>query len=75
VAAHLSETSASLERFMADNKDNITRFTDQGLLELQQLIRDSRQAAVEFRELSRSLKQNPSQIIYEPASRGVEIAR
>jgi ABC-type transporter Mla subunit MlaD len=75
VAAHLSETSANLERFMADNKDNITRFTDQGLLELQQLIRDSRQAAVEFRELSRSLKQNPSQIIYEPASRGVEIAR
>ena len=75
IAAHLSETSATLERFMADNKDNITRFTDQGLLELQQLIRDSRQAAVEFRELSRSLKQNPSQIIYEPASRGVEIAR
>lgn len=75
VADHLSATSANLDRFVADNKDNITRFTDQGLLELQQLIRDSRQAAIEFRELSRSLKQNPSQIIYEPASRGVEIAR
>jgi phospholipid/cholesterol/gamma-HCH transport system substrate-binding protein len=75
VAEHLASTSASLDRFMADNKDNITRFTDQGLLELQQLIRDSRQAALEFRELSRTLKQNPSQIIYEPASRGLEIAR
>jgi phospholipid/cholesterol/gamma-HCH transport system substrate-binding protein len=75
VAEHLASTSASLDRFMADNKDNITRFTDQGLLELEQLIRDSRQAVLEFRELSRTLKQNPSQIIYEPASRGVEIAR
>ncbi|HZF16934.1 MAG TPA: MlaD family protein [Steroidobacteraceae bacterium] len=75
VAEHLATTSANLDRFMAENKDNITRFTDQGLLELQQLIRDSHQAAVEFRELSRSIKQNPSQLIYEPASRGVEIAR
>jgi phospholipid/cholesterol/gamma-HCH transport system substrate-binding protein len=75
VAEHLASTAANLDRFMADNKDNITRFTDQGLLELQQLIRDSRQAALEFRELSRKLKQNPSQIIYEPAARGVEIAR
>ena len=75
VAERLATTSASFERFMAENKDNITRFTDQGLLELQQLIRDSQQAALEFRELSRKLKQNPSQIIYEPAARGVEIAR
>jgi len=75
VTERLATTSASFERFMAENKDNITRFTDQGLLELQQLIRDSQQAALEFRELSRKLKQNPSQIIYEPAARGVEIAR
>ncbi len=75
VAEHLASASANLDRFVAENKDNITRFTDQGLLELQQLIRDSHQAAVEFRELSRSIKQNPSQLLYEPASRGVEIPR
>jgi phospholipid/cholesterol/gamma-HCH transport system substrate-binding protein len=75
VAGNLAATTASLDRFMADNKDNITRFTDQGLLELRQLIRDSHQAALEFRELSRSLKQNPSQLMYESQSRGVEIAR
>jgi phospholipid/cholesterol/gamma-HCH transport system substrate-binding protein len=74
-AERLARTSASFEGFMAENKDNIARFTDQGLLELQQLIRDSQQAALEFRELSRKLKQNPSQIIYEPAARGVEIPR
>jgi phospholipid/cholesterol/gamma-HCH transport system substrate-binding protein len=75
VAENLSRTTANLDRFLADNKENITRFTDQGLLELQQLIRDSRQAALEFRELSRTLKQDPSKIIYEPQNRGVEIAR
>jgi phospholipid/cholesterol/gamma-HCH transport system substrate-binding protein len=75
VAENLAATTASLDRFMADNKDNITRFTDQGLLELRQLIRDSHKAALEFRDLSRSLKQNPSQLMYESQSRGVEIAR
>ena len=75
VAENLSRTTANLDRFITDNKENITRFTEQGLLELQQLIRDSRQAALEFRELSRTLKQDPSKIIYEPRNRGVEIAR
>jgi phospholipid/cholesterol/gamma-HCH transport system substrate-binding protein len=75
VAENLAATTKHLDELMVGNKDNITRFTDEGLLELQQLIRDSRGAAIEFRELSRSLKQNPSQIIYEPPYRGVEIAR
>ncbi len=33
------------------------------------------QAARDFRDLSRSLKQNPSQLIYEPNYRGVEVAK
>jgi phospholipid/cholesterol/gamma-HCH transport system substrate-binding protein len=75
VAENLSRTSANLDRFMVENKDNITRFTDQGLLELQQLIGESRRAAVEFGELSRTLKQDPSKLLYEPPKSGVEIAR
>ena len=39
------------------------------------LLRESRQAARDFRDLSRSLKQNPSQLIYEPNYRGVEVAK
>ena len=39
------------------------------------LLRESRQAARDFRDLSRSLKQNPSQLIYEPNYRGVEVSR
>lgn len=75
VSENLSATSKRLDQFVADNQSNIGRFTDQGLSELHQLIRDGRQAAQDFRELTRSLKDNPSQLIYQPNYAGVEIAR
>lgn len=75
VAENLASASARLEQFVADNQASITRFSDQGLSELQQLIRDGRQAAQEFRELTRVVKENPSQLVYEPKNTGVEIAR
>ncbi len=75
VMDNLAATSARLDAFVAENRGNITRFSDQGLVEFQQLIRDSREAAQEFRELSRSLKREPSQLIYEPPTSGVEISR
>lgn len=75
VMNNLATTSARLDAFVAENHSNITRFSDQGLAEFQQLIRDSREAAQEFRELSRSLKREPSQLIYEPPKSGVEISR
>jgi phospholipid/cholesterol/gamma-HCH transport system substrate-binding protein len=75
VAANLAEASSRLEKFVDDNNENITRFTDEGLGELRLLIRDSRRAALEFRELSRSLKANPAQLLYEQEYAGVEIAR
>lgn len=75
VMDNLAATSARLDAFVAENQHNITRFSDQGLVEFQRLIRDSREAAQEFRELSRSLKREPSQLIYEPPRSGVEISR
>jgi phospholipid/cholesterol/gamma-HCH transport system substrate-binding protein len=72
---NLSKTSDRLERFVADNEPVVTRFTHQSLPEFEQLLRESRQAARDFRDLSRSLKQNPSQLIYEPNYRGVEVAK
>jgi len=73
VMDNLASTSARLDAFVVDNQANITRFSDQGLFEFQQLIRDSREAAQEFRELSRSLKREPSQLLYEPSYHGLEI--
>lgn len=75
VMENLASTSARLDAFVSENQANVTRFSDQGLFEVQQLIRDSREAAQEFRELSRSLKRDPSQLIYEPKYVGVEIPR
>jgi phospholipid/cholesterol/gamma-HCH transport system substrate-binding protein len=72
---NLAKTSDRLEHFMADNEPGVSRFTHQSLPEFEQLLRESRQAARDFRDLSRSLKQNPSQLIYEPTYRGVEVAK
>jgi phospholipid/cholesterol/gamma-HCH transport system substrate-binding protein len=75
VTDNLEKTSDLLEHFVADNEPVVSRFTQQSLPELEQLLRESRQAARDFRDLSRSLKQNPSQLIYEPKYRGVEVAK
>jgi len=75
VSDNLVRTSDQLERFVANNEPGVSRFTHQSLPELEQLLRESRQAAQDFRDLSRSLKQNPSQLIYEPNYRGVEVAK
>jgi ABC-type transporter Mla subunit MlaD len=75
VSDNLAKTSGRLEHFVSDNEPGVSRFTHQSLPELEQLLRESRQAARDFRDLSRSLKQNPSQLIYEPNYRGVEVAK
>jgi len=75
VSDNLARTSDLLQHFVSDNEPGVSRFTHQSLPEFEQLLRESRQAARDFRDLSRSLKQNPSQLIYEPNYRGVEVAK
>lgn len=75
VSDNLAKTSDRLEHFVADNEPGVSRFTHQSLPEFEQLLRESRQAARDFRDLSRSLKQNPSQLLYEPNYRGLEVAK
>jgi phospholipid/cholesterol/gamma-HCH transport system substrate-binding protein len=73
ITASLASTSEHLERFMAENEPGLSRFTNQSLPELERLLRESRAAARDFRDLSRSLKQNPSQLLYESNEHGVEL--
>jgi phospholipid/cholesterol/gamma-HCH transport system substrate-binding protein len=75
VSDNLAKTTQRLDAFVADNEPEFARFSRQSLPEFEQLLRESRQAAREFRDLSRSLKQNPSQLIYESSYRGVEVPR
>jgi phospholipid/cholesterol/gamma-HCH transport system substrate-binding protein len=74
-ADNLSTTTANVNKFVTSAEVQVGHLSEQGLFELERLLRDSRAAAIEFRELSRSLKQQPSQLIYEKPNSGTEIRR
>jgi phospholipid/cholesterol/gamma-HCH transport system substrate-binding protein len=73
VAANLAQASARIDRFASKSETQLGHFSEQGLFELERLVRETRAAAREFQDLSRSLRENPSQILYEPPESGVEI--
>lgn len=73
VSGQLASATERLDRFMANSEGPMSHFTDQGLFEMERLLRDARSAATEFRELSRSLKETPSQLMFERPEAGVEI--
>jgi phospholipid/cholesterol/gamma-HCH transport system substrate-binding protein len=73
VADNLSNASSQLDKLVADNRQDVRSFTREGLPELERFLREGRAAAREFRELSRSLREDPSQLIYQPPQQGVAI--
>jgi phospholipid/cholesterol/gamma-HCH transport system substrate-binding protein len=75
ISENLARTTANLDRLMSDHREDLGLFLRDSLPEIERLLRDSRSAAQEFRELSRSLKADPSQLLYEPSYKGVEIPR
>jgi len=75
ISENLATTTSHLDKLMAEHREDLGLFMRDSLPEMERLVRDSRQAAQEFRELSRSLKADPSQLLYEPSYRGVEIPR
>jgi phospholipid/cholesterol/gamma-HCH transport system substrate-binding protein len=75
ISDNLAQTTERLNSFVAENEPGVSRFTRQSLPELEQLLRESRQAVRDFRDLSRSLKRDPSQLIYESTYRGIEVPK
>jgi len=75
ISENLAKTTANLDRLMTDHREDLGLFMRDSLPEIERLMRDSRSAAQEFSELSRSLKADPSQLLYEPSYKGVEIPR
>ena len=73
VADNLARTSGKLDQLVQDNRDDVRAFARDGLPELERLLLDGRAAAVEFRELSHDLRENPSRLLYQPQPQGVEI--
>ena len=74
-ADHLSDATGQLDRIIEDNRQDVRSFTREGLPDLERFLREGRAAAEQIQELSRSLRENPSQILYQPPERGVEIPR
>jgi phospholipid/cholesterol/gamma-HCH transport system substrate-binding protein len=72
-SGNLERASGTLDAFVSENRDQISGFVRGGLPQLELLLRDSRAAAQEIRDLSRSLRDNPSQLLYQPAATGVVI--
>jgi phospholipid/cholesterol/gamma-HCH transport system substrate-binding protein len=75
VADNLASATARLDALLAENRGDVRGFARDGLPELQALLREGRAAARELRDLSQSLRENPSRLIYQPSPTGVEIPR
>ena len=70
---NLASTSNSLNGFAAENRAQLTSFISEGLPQFEALLRDSRAAVREIDDLSRTLNENPSRLIYQPPPSGVTI--
>ncbi|HEU4624963.1 MAG TPA: MlaD family protein [Steroidobacteraceae bacterium] len=75
VADNLASTSARLDKLVEENRQDVRAFTREGLPELERFLRDGRAAAREIRELSQSLREDPSQLLYQQPQTGVAIPR
>ena len=75
IADNLADASSQLDKAIAENRQDVRSFTRQGLPEIERFVREGRAAAHDIRELSNSLRENPSQLLYQQPQRGVEIPR
>jgi phospholipid/cholesterol/gamma-HCH transport system substrate-binding protein len=73
-ADNIAKTTDGLSRLVEENRGGVNAFTRDSLPEFERMVREARSAAEDVRELSQSLKDDPSRILYQPKSRGVEIA-
>jgi phospholipid/cholesterol/gamma-HCH transport system substrate-binding protein len=71
----LAGVSNRLNDFVTQNEPALSRFTGQGLPELERLLHESRAAVRDIRDLSRSLRQNPDELLYQSNYHGVEVPR
>ncbi len=73
VTAHLSDATDNLDQLIRENRGDIRGFTRESLPQVERLLGDSRAAVTEVRELAHSLRENPSQLLFEKPDQGVAI--
>jgi phospholipid/cholesterol/gamma-HCH transport system substrate-binding protein len=74
-ADRLASLSGRIDALVARHQADFDEFAGPGLHELQGLLRESRDAAAEVRELAHGLRDEPSRLLYERPAAGVEIPR
>ncbi|MGH8295449.1 MAG: MlaD family protein [Steroidobacteraceae bacterium] len=75
VADNLSQATGQLDQMIAENRGDVRSFTRVSLPQIESFVREGRAAAKSIRQLSASLRRDPSQLLYQPAPAGVEIPR
>jgi phospholipid/cholesterol/gamma-HCH transport system substrate-binding protein len=75
VSDSLARATDLVDKIIADNRQDIRSFTRDSLPELERFLREGRAAAQEIRALSTSLRENPSELLYQQQQKGVEIPR
>jgi phospholipid/cholesterol/gamma-HCH transport system substrate-binding protein len=74
-AEHLEQASAGIQVFVDENRAGFTSFTHEGLPQLQRTLAAAESATDAVRDLARSLKENPSQLLFQGDPGGVEVPR
>jgi phospholipid/cholesterol/gamma-HCH transport system substrate-binding protein len=72
---NLARATARLDQMLVENQQGIATFTQDAVPELERTLREAKAAAEQLNELTRTLSENPSQLLYQPKSRGVEVPR
>jgi len=75
IANNLADFSLQLNKAITENRQDIRTFTREGLPEIERFVREGRAAAEDISALANSLRENPTQLLYEPPTQGVEIPR
>ena len=75
VGDNLADATQQLDKLIAENRQDVRSFTHDGLPEIERFVREGRAAAEEISALANSLRENPTQLLYQPPERGIEIPR
>jgi phospholipid/cholesterol/gamma-HCH transport system substrate-binding protein len=77
---HLEQTTANLERLTnrisalyQDNEGTINEFMSKGIEDLLSVLADTQKTLMRLRKLSQKLDEQPSRLLYQPKTYGVEI--
>ena len=74
-ADHLASASEQLDGLLTEDRGALHGFVQQSLPQVEALLRESREAAREFGQLSKSLREDPAQLLYQSPSAAVEIPK